>query len=505
MTRRRNGLWIIATVCFLASVCAGTPAVAESGQGGLGNVHFASSCAPRVAAPLDRGFALLYSFWYDAALTAFDGVIAADPNCAIAYWGAAMTYNHPLWGPPTATDLRDGIAYLERSATATERSPREAAYLSSAATLFGDGTPATKRTRDEAYAAQMARAYAEFGDDDTALFYALAIEGTYRWGVTPAKIELAGKLAEGVHAHQPLHPGALHYIIHAYDEPGYESRALDAARQYAAAAPAIAHALHMPSHTFIALGLWQESDATNVRALAAEPPAKHPYDQNFHELWYLAYGYLQTGSPARAKEISQQALQVYDDAVTHYHDVDADTASDRYDMDEMLDTVLIYGFETGDYGLTPAVSDDGLGPASIAARMEYGVMQALAAKQPTEARSRADALLAFLKSADVQARRALATYVSIAAYVSDGEVRLAAGDAAGGLASLARAARDEAATGNVFEPLEMLPAEETYGHELLRLGRYAEADAELRAALALTPNRTAPTAWLRLAQQHQRE
>ena len=347
----------------------------------------------------------------------------------------------------------------------------------------------------------MRRVYASFPDDDTALFYALAVEGTYRWGVTPAKIELAGKLAEAVHAHQPQHPGALHYIIHAYDEPGYEERALSAARQYAASAPAIPHALHMPSHTFVALGLWSESNATNERALASEPPAHAPYDQNFHEIWFLEYGYLQTAQTARAKTMAQEALTVYNDAVAHYHDTDEDTASDRYDMDDILDSVLAYGMETGDYALTPAVSDDGLGPATIGARMEYGVMQALAAKDAASARSRADALLALWKSDAVQSKSRVATALAIEAFVADGEVRLANGDVTGGLGSLARAAKEESAAG-ISEPIEMLPAGEVYGHELLRLGRFSEAASALHAALVLTPNRANALAWLQQAEAH---
>lgn len=481
--------------CFLslATVAHGD---GDAQKESLGNVHFASSCRADTQPALDRAFALLYSFWYDRALDTFKSVIADDPKCAIAYWGAAMTYNHPLWGPPTATDLRDGIGYLQRSTNATERSPREAAYLDGATVLFGDGTPANKKARDEAYVTKMAAAYSRFGDDDTALFYALAVEGTYRWGITPQKIELAGKLAEGVHARQPMHPGALHYIIHAYDENGYEQRALDAARQYAGSAPAIPHALHMPSHTFLALGLWRDSNAANERALAAEPPAKEPYDQNFHELWSLMYGYLQTGETARAKTIAQQALGVYNNVVPHYHDVDADTASDRYDMEEMLAPALTYAVETGDYTMTPAISDDGLSPSSIAARMQYQVMQALQAKDVPSARIKADALLAFASKDTSKVRPYLARTLAVAAHVSDGKVRLAAGDVPGGMAALAHAAQEEAALGEVYQPIYVLPAQETYGHELLLQGRFAEAQKQLSAALAMTPNRTKAVAWL---------
>jgi tetratricopeptide (TPR) repeat protein len=260
----------------------------------------------------------------------------------------------------------------------------------------------------------------------------------------------------------------------------------------------------MPSHTFVALGLWTESNATNERALASEPPATAGYDENFHEIWFLEYGYLQTGETAKAKTMAQHALAVYNDAVVHYHDVDADTASDRYDMDEMLYAVFAYGMETGDYAMTPATSDDGIGPRTTGARMEYAVMQALAAKDAATARSRDDALLAFDKADAVQSRRNVSGDVDIEAYVADGEVRIANGDTAGGLASLARAAKEEAAAGDISQPLEMLPAEETYGRELLRLGRFAEAEQQLRAALALTPHRTQAASLLALAQAHRR-
>ena len=182
---------------------------------------------------------------------------------------------------------------------------------------------------------------------------------------------------------------------------------------------------------------------------------------------------MQTGETAKAKDIAQKALVVYDDSIKHYHDVDADTASDRYDMDEMLYTVIAYGMETGDYALTPLVSGDGLEPPTVATRMEYGVMQAPAAKDPAAARARADALLAFAKTGPAQGKHRLAVEVDIAAFVADGETRIASGDTAAGLASLARAAQEEATAHEVFEPLERLPAEETYGRSCYASGASA--------------------------------
>ena len=126
MTRIFRSLFAAAALLFSAQVQA-AQAAPPAAADGLGNVHFASSCSANVAPGVDRGFALLYSFWYDRALDAFNDVVAHDANCAIAYWGAAMTFNHPLWGPPTGTDLREGIAFLKRSSAATERSPRESA------------------------------------------------------------------------------------------------------------------------------------------------------------------------------------------------------------------------------------------------------------------------------------------------------------------------------------------------------------------------------------------
>src|SRR6202011_2543743 len=156
----------------------------------------------------DRGLALLHNFWYERALTEFDATIAAHPDCAIAYWGAAMTYNHPLWAPPNATDVNAALAVLARAKGATTHNDREARYVAAVTTLFGDGDPAKKADRDIAYRDAMRAILAAYPDDETKLFTSLAVQSVRGMG-DPDRIE-AASLAEAVHQRQPQHPGALH-------------------------------------------------------------------------------------------------------------------------------------------------------------------------------------------------------------------------------------------------------------------------------------------------------
>ncbi|MDQ6943349.1 MAG: hypothetical protein M3169_12655, partial [Candidatus Eremiobacteraeota bacterium] len=251
MSRRLT--WV-ASLLLMGALGAGPPAAPEHG---IGNVHMDISCGADANARFDRGLALLHNFWYERALTEFDATIKTHPDCAIAYWGAAMTYNHPLWSPPTGTDVKAALGYLQRVTSATTRNGRETKYVAAVTTLFGDGDPAKKDARDIAYRDAMRAILAVYPDDETKLFTSLAMQSVR--GLTDAGRLEAAALAEAVHQHQPQHPGALHYLIHAYDSDALAARGLPAARAYAASAPAVPHALHMPSHITLRLGLWDEA------------------------------------------------------------------------------------------------------------------------------------------------------------------------------------------------------------------------------------------------------
>jgi hypothetical protein len=185
------------------------------------------SCAPTVTANFDRALALLHNFWYARALERFNQVIKKDSRCAMAYWGAAMTYNHPFGDPPSQNDEAGAWGLVQKGLSASETSAREKLYLAAVTVLFIDAGAGSKSTRDQNYRDAMAAAYAQYPDDETALFYGLSILGAIPEGVHGfEQQEKAAKLFEAVYLRHPDHPGALHYLIHAYDDPLHAQRGL---------------------------------------------------------------------------------------------------------------------------------------------------------------------------------------------------------------------------------------------------------------------------------------
>ena len=258
--------------CISATLIASLGAsalLAQHGHGseGVGKAHMETSCAPAVQARFDRALAVLHNFWYARAFTQFQEIQKADPDCAMAYWGAAMTYNHPFWDNPSQEDETAAWAYVQKGLKARSQNDREHMYLEAVAGLYKDAGAGTKQSRDEAYREQMAATHAKYHDDETTLFYGLSVLSTIREGTKGFEMQgRAVALFESVYAHNAQHPGALHYLIHAYDDPVHAKMGLAAARAYAKTAAAVPHAYHMPSHIFTRLGYWDEAATTNENA-----------------------------------------------------------------------------------------------------------------------------------------------------------------------------------------------------------------------------------------------
>ena len=314
--------------CFLIILSFGAPGIAQEAEEhahgslgseeGLGRAHMETSCSPAVAAKFDRALALLHNFWYMRALEGFQQVSTADSECAIAYWGAAMTYNHPFWDAPSSADETAAWGLVQKRLAAKKMSPREKLYLNAAAALFKDAGAGPKAVRDEGYRDAMATAYAQFPDDETKLFYGLAILGTIQEGTKGFDRQTqAANLFEEVYARNPDHPGVLHYLVHAYDDPAHAEKGLKAARKYAKVAAAVPHALHMPSHIFTRLGYWDESAATNEEAWqTSESDVKRAGEsgslRDFHSLNYLEYAYLESGRYRDARRTLDVIAAQYD-------------------------------------------------------------------------------------------------------------------------------------------------------------------------------------------------
>ena len=261
----------------------------------LGRVEFPTSGSEKAQAHFLRGLAALHSFWYEEALEAFRESTKVEPDFAMGYWGEAMTYNHPLWSEQDLTAARAVVTKFKETPKLTER---ERAYLSAVRLLYGEGD---KRARDAAYSAAMEKIYHAYPDDlDAAAFYSLSLLGL-TGGEKGYRLQAkAGAIALEVYQKNPNHPGAAHYIIHAFDDPDHAILALPAARRYASIAPEAHHARHMPSHIFLQLGMWPEAAASNEAAWESSDAwmkrKNLPLNvRDYHSLHWLLYAYLQQG------------------------------------------------------------------------------------------------------------------------------------------------------------------------------------------------------------------
>jgi tetratricopeptide (TPR) repeat protein len=297
----------VATLFLSAAFIPALFSAAAAPQGSaLGKIDFPTSCSARAQGHFERGVLALHSFWYEESLEAFQASTKEDPNCAMGYWGEAMALNHPIWREQETEKARAVLARIPKAAKVT---PRESAYLDAVRVLYGEGE---KRERDKAYMAAMERLHRDYPDDlEAASFYSLSLLAVYGYQKDGhAERMRAGAVALAVHAKNPGHPGAAHYIIHSYDDPEHAILALPAALRYARIAPEAHHARHMPSHIFIQLGMWPEAAASNESAWEASVNWVNRKKlsgnlRDFHSLHWLQYAYLQQGRQAKAEEAFQ--------------------------------------------------------------------------------------------------------------------------------------------------------------------------------------------------------
>jgi len=313
---------------------AETAVVREPGDlRAAGTVDFPVSCAPAVRAEFIRGVALLHSFFYEEARRIFTSVAEQDPKCAMAQWGIAMTWWHPIWTPPTPDEMSAGKAAIEKAMGMTAGTERERGFIQALNVYYNTSDspnagavgqschgPVGARDRVVAYEKEMRQLSEEYPDDfEAQTFYAFAILAAgyaTPTDTTLAKQLQAAALLEKLWKKNPNHPGVTHYLIHSYDYPALAGRGLAAARSYGSIAPWVPHALHMPSHIFTRLGMWEESIAANrssadaSRAYAAMRHRDATEAEQLHALDYMAYSYLQEGQDSKAKEIVDFAATV---------------------------------------------------------------------------------------------------------------------------------------------------------------------------------------------------
>jgi hypothetical protein len=286
----------------------------------LGEAFFPVSCLPAIQKPFNQGVALLHSFAYFAAEKRFLEIARDDPKCAMAHWGVAISFYHQLWEPPiTPADLQRGQLEISKAAALGGPSAREQGFIDALASFYKDAPRVPYATRALAYQQGMAAVAARNPKDrESQTFYALALLAT----ASPAdrnhtNQKRAAGILEPLFKQYPQHPGVAHYLIHAYDNPELAQRGLPAARAYAQIAPSAPHALHMPSHIFTQLGLWQDSIRSNIAARAAAHEQKD-LGEELHSMDFLMYAYLQAGRNGEASQLLEDLRAMPDLLVSQF-------------------------------------------------------------------------------------------------------------------------------------------------------------------------------------------
>jgi tetratricopeptide (TPR) repeat protein len=311
MIRTSSGAAVAAAIVVAGLTFAIPTAAQDATEQRLGTVHFQTSCNPTAQARFNRAMRYQHSFWYRSSQEIFEEVLKADPECAIAHWGIALSL---LWNPhvpPPAANLSLGFAALEKGKAVGAKTQRERDYIDALLAFYTDHGKVDHRTRVQSYLKAMEALAQRYSDDDEAqIAYAI----TLNVAASPADKSYANQLKgasilEPIFRRQPHHPGVAHYLIHLYDYPPIAEKGLDAARRYSEIAPAAPHAQHMPSHIFTRVGYWKESIASNAASARAAKQSKEGHDQ-LHAMDYQVYGYLQLGQDKNARVVIDEMKTV---------------------------------------------------------------------------------------------------------------------------------------------------------------------------------------------------
>ena len=282
----------------------------------LGNVNFPTSCTAEVQPTIEKGVALLHSFQYKESEKTFAAAATREPKCAIAHWGKAMALFHQLWDFPDDKTLKEGRKDIEKGQKLRSANPREQGFINAAAAFYQKKSKMTHAERTQAYSSALEKLHAQSpGDVEISAFYALSLVSLADKDVdTDANLKKAISILDPLFQQHPDHPGVAHYMIHATDRPEFAAQGLEAARRYAAIAPDSSHALHMPSHIFVRLGLWEDSITSNIAATTSAAHAAEMHQAEFHyqthAMDFLCYSYLQSGQEAKARELIEHTSHV---------------------------------------------------------------------------------------------------------------------------------------------------------------------------------------------------
>jgi tetratricopeptide (TPR) repeat protein len=473
-----------------------------------GKVEFPVSCASSVQSEFSRGVALLHSFFYEEARRVFASVAERDPKCAMAQWGIAMTWWHPIWTPPTPDEMSAGKAAIEKAMAMNAGTDRERGFItalnvyyntpdSSSAGAVGQSChgPVGPRDRVIAYEKAMHQLRDKFPDDfEIQAFYAFAVLAVGY--ATPNDTSLskqleAAAILEKLWKQNPNHPGVVHYLIHCYDYPALAQRGLAAARSYDSIAPRVPHALHMPSHIFTRLGMWDESIAANrasaeaSRAYAAMRHRNATEAEELHALDYMTYSYLQEAQDAEAKKIVDLAAKVR-------------KTNPELEFSAAYALAAIptrYAFERNDWAAAATLTVPNLPHWSafpfMEALIEYGHALGRAHMRDLDGARKAIARMRELRDATKDPKfDYFKNHLDLQMQASSAWVAAAEGKKDEAIEMLRRAADDEDILGkHPVSPGAFVPIREQLGSLLLELGQSKQAQREFEAALKIYPGR----------------
>src|SRR5216117_3499751 len=473
-----------------------------------GKVEFPISCASSVQSEFSRGVALLHSFFYEEARRVFTSVAERDPKCAMAQWGIAMTWWHPIWTPPTPNEMSAGKAAIEKAMAMKGVTDRERGFItalnvyyntpdSSAAAPVGQSChgPVGPHDRVVAYEKAMRELRDKYPDDfEVQTFYAFAVLATGY--ATPNDTSLskqleAASILEKLWKQNANHPGVVHYLIHSYDYPQFAKRGLTAAQTYDSIAPWVPHALHMPSHIFTRLGMWDESIAANrasaeaSRAYAAMRHREASEAEELHALDYMAYSYLQEAQDAEAKKIVEIAAKVRN-------------TNPELEFSAAYALAAIptrYAFERNDWAAAAALTVPNLPHWSsfpfMEALIEYGHALGRAHTGDLDGARKAIARMRELRDATKDRKfDYFKNHLDLQMQADSAWVAASEGKKNEAIEMLRRAADAEDILGkHPVSPGAFVPVREQLGSMLLEVGQAKEAQREFEAALKVYPGR----------------
>lgn len=474
-----------AAILVAASVLAGPHARAQEDQNAqFGILHFDTSCNETAARRFDRGMRYQHSFWYAPAREVFEEVAAADPQCAIAFWGVALSLLGNPHGPVPAPNLAPGLAAITKARQIGAKTERERDYIDALMNMYADYDKLDHRTRIGKYLKAMEALATKYPQDDEAqIFYAITLNTSASPQDKTYAQQLKGAaILEPMWKRMPQHPGIAHYLIHLYDYPAIADKGLVAAQKYAKIAPGAPHALHMPSHIFTRVGYWQDSIASNIASAKAARESKDTGEQ-MHATDYMVYAYLQLAQDEQAKVAIAEQIETFERARAINT-----LGGGAYALAASPARFVI---ERGDWAAAAQLPVRE-SPVRNAQAMTHFARALGAARSGNPQAAKTE--IAQLEKISAALRDARDGYwpaiVDIEAQAATAWVRFAEGDKVEALKAMAAAADAEDKTEKApVTPGPLAPARELYGDMLLEQGMASEALAAYEAVQKKEPNR----------------